>query len=100
MAAPEGSLGVLVESWEEPSWRRLGWSWSHLGSALGGQMGGHRVVQEDPKLRGLELNMAKPQNLNTVWRISMIWAVQRPLLGAKNAAKSDLGAFGSMFEPS
>ena len=51
-------------------------------------------------LRRLELKMAKPQNSSTVLRISMIFEVPRPLLGAKMATKSGLGAAGSTFEPS
>ena len=47
----------------------------------------------------LELKMAKLQNLSTVYRISMIFEVLRPLLGAKMATKSGLGALGSTFEP-
>ena len=49
-------------------------------------------------LRRLERKMAKPQNLNTVQRISMFFWVQRPLLGAQIATKSDLGALGSTLE--
>ena len=51
-------------------------------------------------LRRLELKMAKPQNSNTVRRISTIFGVQWLLLGAKIATKADLGAPGRMFEPS
>ena len=44
--------------------------------------------------------MAKPQNSNTVRRISTIFEVPRLLLGAKMATKSGLGALGSTFETS
>ena len=74
--------------------------------ALGVQIGAQRSLNGGPRrsqidlLRRLELKMAKPQNLSTVRRISMIFDVLRALLGTKIVTTSGLGPLESRFEPS
>ena len=96
----EAIRAILEASWMvlKPSWKRFGSSWGPNQSP--------KVTQRGPKrsqidlLRRLELKMAKPQNLSTVRRISMIFDVLRALLGTTIVTKSGLGPLESRFEPS
>ena len=94
------STSVLNASWEHlasvlgASWGVLGASWRPKGSRNGGQ--------ESPKWsRRGDANRKRDFFKNHCFqKVIMIFEVLRLLLGAKIAAKSDLGALGSMFEPS